>query len=51
MLKQNSLEQPVDIDYCGFKIEDEYVVGYGIDHEGQYRWLPYIGKLPGQLAD
>ena len=32
-------------DYWGFKIGKEYVVGYGIDHEGKYRGLPYIGYI------
>ena len=32
-------------DYWGFKIGREYVVGYGIDHEGKHRGLPYIGYL------
>ena len=35
----------VNIDYCGFQIEDEFVVGYGLDHEGRFRNLPYIGVL------
>jgi len=33
----------VDIDYCGFSIEDHFVVGYGLDYDGLYRNLPYIG--------
>ena len=32
-------------DFVGFEIPDEYVVGYGLDFEGQYRGLPYIGVL------
>lgn len=32
-------------DYWGFKIGKEYVVGYGIDHDGKYRGLPYIGYI------
>lgn len=35
----------VKIDYIGFKIPDEFVVGYGIDYAQQYRTLPYIGKV------
>ncbi len=31
------------VDYCGFTIPDQYVVGYGLDSEGGYRALPYIG--------
>lgn len=32
----------VEIKYCGFKIPDVYVVGYGLDHEGRYRELPAL---------
>jgi hypoxanthine phosphoribosyltransferase len=35
----------VDIDYLGFEIPDEFVVGYGFDYKEQYRTLPYIGIL------
>ena len=34
---------PVDIDYLGFEIEDKFVIGYGLDYDGRYRELPYIG--------
>lgn len=35
----------VKVDYTGFKIPDEFVVGYGLDYAQKYRNLPYIGKL------
>jgi hypoxanthine phosphoribosyltransferase len=35
----------VSIDYLGFTVEDEFLVGYGLDFAGQYRNLPYIGIL------
>ncbi len=35
----------VPIDYCGFQIEDRFVVGYGLDYDENYRNLPYIGVL------
>ena len=35
----------VTADFSGFEIEDEFVVGYGLDYAGRYRNLPYIGVL------
>lgn len=32
-------------DYVGYEVEDEFVVGYGLDYDEQYRALPYIGVL------
>lgn len=36
---------PVQVDYIGFEIEDRFVVGYGLDHAGIHRNLPYIGVV------
>jgi len=36
---------PLTIDYLGFKIPNRFVVGYGLDHDGRHRNLPYIGVL------
>ena len=36
-------------DYVGFVIEDEFVVGYGLDYAEQYRNLPYIGILKPEV--
>lgn len=33
----------VAVEYIGFEIEDKFVVGYGLDHAGQFRHLPFIG--------
>lgn len=33
----------VPVDYCGFQIPDEFVVGYGLDYAQKYRNLPYVG--------
>lgn len=32
-------------DYYGFRIPDEFVVGYGLDYDDEYRQLPFIGVL------
>ncbi len=35
----------VVVDYSGFNIPDEFVVGYGLDYDQKYRNLPYIGVV------
>ncbi len=35
----------VKVDYTGFNIPDEFVVGYGLDYDQKYRNLPYIGVV------
>ncbi len=35
----------VKVDYTGFQIPDEFVVGYGLDYAQKYRNLPYIGVV------
>lgn len=37
----------VPIDYRGFTVPDRFVVGYGLDYQGLYRNLPYIGQIEG----
>ncbi len=39
----------VPIDYLGFEIPDEFVVGYGLDYAEKYRNLPYIGILKPEV--
>lgn len=39
----------VPIDYRGFTVSDEFVVGYGMDYQGNYRSLPYIGLLKPEV--
>lgn len=36
---------PMEPDYTGFVIPDEFVVGYGLDYAEDYRNLPYVGVL------
>jgi hypoxanthine phosphoribosyltransferase len=43
--KPGNLQQHVKVDYCGFKLENEFVVGYGLDFKGYLRNLPYIGVV------
>ncbi len=39
----------VDVDYVGVQIPDEFVVGYGMDYNEQYRNLPYVGVLKPEV--
>jgi hypoxanthine phosphoribosyltransferase len=39
----SALSTPVE--YVGFDIDDEFVVGYGLDYDDLYRNLPYVGTL------
>ncbi|MBM3154483.1 MAG: hypoxanthine phosphoribosyltransferase [Chloroflexi bacterium] len=41
----------VPLDYIGFEIPDEFVVGYGLDYHGEYRNLPFIGGLEPKLIE
>jgi hypoxanthine phosphoribosyltransferase len=43
--KAHRTEVDVDIDYKGFTIGDEWVVGYGLDYDEKDRTLPYIGVI------
>jgi hypoxanthine phosphoribosyltransferase len=45
--KQERRQQEVRIDYCGFRVEKGFLVGYGLDHAEQYRHLPDIYSLTG----
>ena len=39
----------VKVDYCGYTIPDEFVIGYGLDYNEKYRNLPYIGVLKEEV--
>ena len=41
----------VQVDYNGFIIPDYFVVGYGLDHAGKYRNLPFIGILKPEIYE
>jgi hypoxanthine phosphoribosyltransferase len=44
--KPSRRKMPVQADYTGFEIPDEFVVGYGLDYAERYRNLPDICVLP-----
>ncbi|MBS1970100.1 MAG: hypoxanthine phosphoribosyltransferase [Bdellovibrionales bacterium] len=43
--KPEALKVPCKLDYVGFQITNEFVVGYGLDYQGYYRNLPFIGQV------
>ncbi|WP_031467987.1 hypoxanthine phosphoribosyltransferase [Sciscionella sediminilitoris] len=43
--KPDAVRVDVEVDYVGFDIPNEFVVGYGLDFAERYRDLPYIGTL------
>lgn len=49
--KPDRRQTHVDIDYCGFSIPDEFVVGYGLDYDEKYRNLPYLGILDRKVYE
>lgn len=44
--KRGRQEVPLEPDYCGFEIPNAFVVGYGLDHNDEFRHLPYVAVLP-----
>lgn len=47
--KPSRREVDITLDYIGFEIPNEFVVGYGLDFNGHYRNLPFIGILRPEL--
>lgn len=43
--KPERRQTALSVDYVGFTIPDEFVVGYGLDFDSKYRGLPYVGIL------
>ena len=43
--KKCKREVDIPVDYCGFEIEDKFVIGYGLDYNERYRELDYIAEL------
>lgn len=51
LLKRGRQEVDLRPDYVGFEIPDEFVVGYGLDYNDQFRNLPYLAALePSDLS-
>jgi hypoxanthine phosphoribosyltransferase len=49
LAKKRTRVRAVEVDYVGFEIADEFVVGYGLDYREGYRNLPCIGVLRKEL--
>lgn len=47
--KKKRRVEPLEADYVGFDIGDEFVVGYGLDYQGHYRNLPEVRVLRSPL--
>ena len=47
--KPSRREVPFTPDYCGTEIEDEFVIGYGLDYNEKYRNLPYVAVLKREV--
>jgi len=45
LLKPDALKVPFKADFVGFKIPNDFVIGYGLDYQGFYRNLPYIARV------
>ena len=51
LLKKNiEREVEIEVDYFGFEIGSEFVVGYGLDYQGRYRNLPVVGVLKEEFV-
>lgn len=51
MDKPDRRQAPVEPDYTGFVVPDEFVVGYGLDYNEKYRNLQYVGILDPRIYD
>nr|WP_137146526.1 hypoxanthine phosphoribosyltransferase [Mycolicibacterium sp. CR10] len=49
--KIDAVRVDLDIEYVGFDIPNEFVVGYGLDYAERYRDLPYIGTLDPKVYE
>jgi hypoxanthine phosphoribosyltransferase len=49
--KPDAVGTNVAINYVGFDIPNDFVVGYGLDYDERYRDLPYIGTLDPRIYE
>ena len=49
--KPDRRKKDVHVDYQGFIIPDEFIVGYGLDYDEKYRNLPFIGVLKREVYE
>ena len=42
---------PIEAEYVGFTIKNEFIVGYGLDYNQKYRNLPYVGVLKREIYE
>ena len=47
--KPSRRQVEVNIDYCGYEVPDEFLVGYGLDYAENYRNMPVIGVLKREI--
>ena len=47
--KPDNINVDLNVQYAGFKIPNEFVVGYGLDFKGFYRNLPFVGVYRGPI--
>jgi len=51
LVRKPKQELPLAVDYVGFDIPDEWVVGYGLDFDDRFRALPFIGTVDPDEVD
>ena len=49
--KRRARDVPIEPEYVGVDVPDVFIVGYGLDHAGHWRHLPYIAALPVEGAE
>lgn len=47
--KDTQRAEELEADFAGFRVDDVFVVGFGLDYRGEYRNLPYIGVLKEEV--